>query len=111
VILVVHPSIGVNSVKELIALAKGSPASSLTPRPASAARRTCPASCSCRTPDQAWHVPYQGSPQAATDLLAGRVQVMFSPRHRGDLTGEVRQLKVWPVRPAKRASILRTFRP
>jgi tripartite-type tricarboxylate transporter receptor subunit TctC len=25
------------------------------------------------------HVPYQGSPQAVTDLLAGRTAVMFSP--------------------------------
>ena len=32
-----------------------------------------------RTGAKLVHVPYQGSPQAATDLLAGRVQVMFSP--------------------------------
>jgi tripartite-type tricarboxylate transporter receptor subunit TctC len=25
------------------------------------------------------HVPYQGSPQAVTDLLAGRIHLMFSP--------------------------------
>jgi tripartite-type tricarboxylate transporter receptor subunit TctC len=25
------------------------------------------------------HVPYPGSPQAVTDLLAGRIQVLFSP--------------------------------
>jgi tripartite-type tricarboxylate transporter receptor subunit TctC len=39
-VLVVHPSLPVKSVKELIALAKASAASSITPRAAAAPRRT-----------------------------------------------------------------------
>ena len=45
-ILVVHPSVGVKSVKELIALAKASPTSCRSPPPASRPARIWPASCS-----------------------------------------------------------------
>ena len=46
VILVVHPSVGVNSLQELMALAKAKPGEVATPRPASAPPRISPASCS-----------------------------------------------------------------
>jgi tripartite-type tricarboxylate transporter receptor subunit TctC len=52
------------------------------------------------------HVPYQGSPQAATDLLAGRVQVMFSPATAVISLVKSGQLKVLAASTAKRASIL-----
>ncbi len=80
VILVVHPSTGVNSVQELIALAKSKPGEILY---ASTGVGTAPhlsgELLSMRAGVKLVHVPYQGSPQAATDLLAGRVSMMFSP--------------------------------
>ena len=74
--LLVHPSVPAKSVKELIAHARPIRAScrspAATPRAWSPARRS-----------KHWgkldmlHVPYKSAPQALTDLLAGRVSMMF----------------------------------
>jgi tripartite-type tricarboxylate transporter receptor subunit TctC len=80
VILVVHPSTGVKSVSELIALAKAKPGEILY---ASTGVGTAPHLAAelfdTRAAVKMVHVPYQGSPQAVTDLIAGRTAVMFSP--------------------------------
>jgi len=80
VILVVHPSTGVASVSELIALAKAKPREILY---ASSGVGTAPHLAAelfnTRAGVKMVHVPYQGSPQAVTDLIAGRTAVMFSP--------------------------------
>jgi tripartite-type tricarboxylate transporter receptor subunit TctC len=77
-ILAVHPSLGVSSLEELIALAKSKPGE-LTY--ASVGLGTVPhlstELISVRTDVKLVHVPYQGSPPAVTDLLAGRVSIMF----------------------------------
>jgi tripartite-type tricarboxylate transporter receptor subunit TctC len=52
------------------------------------------------------HVPYQGSPQAATDLLAGRVQIMFSPATAVISLVQDGRLKVLASTGGKRAGIL-----
>jgi tripartite-type tricarboxylate transporter receptor subunit TctC len=75
-ILAVHPSLGVSSVKELIALAKSKPGE-LTY--ASVGLGTVPHLATellqVRSNIKLVHVPYQGSPPAVTDLLAGRVSM------------------------------------
>ena len=80
VILAVHPSLGVNTVQELIALAKAKPGEILY---ASTGVGTAPHLASemfnMRAGIKTVHVPYQGSPQAVTDLIAGRTGMMFSP--------------------------------
>ena len=79
VVLVVHPSIGVNSVAELIALAKAKPGQL---NYASSGVATTPhlagALLNARAGIKLVHVPYQGSSPAVIDLLAGRTQIMFS---------------------------------
>lgn len=80
VVLVAHPSLGVNSVKELVALAKSKPGQLNF---ASSGIATTPhlagALLNVRAGIKLVHVPYQGSSPAVTDLLAGRTQIMFAP--------------------------------
>jgi tripartite-type tricarboxylate transporter receptor subunit TctC len=80
IMLVAHPSLGVNNLQDLIALAKSKPGEVLY---ASTGVGTAPHLSgelfAQRTGAKLVHVPYQGSAQAATDLLAGRVSIMFSP--------------------------------
>jgi tripartite-type tricarboxylate transporter receptor subunit TctC len=80
VILVVHPSVAANSVQELIALVKSKPGElSYASTGIGSAPHFSGELFMQRTGTKMVHVPYPGSPQAATDLLAGRVQIMFSP--------------------------------
>jgi tripartite-type tricarboxylate transporter receptor subunit TctC len=79
-ILVVHPSLGVDSVIALSNLARAKPDQIFF---GSSGVGTSP-HLSGELFNQMVgiklvHVPYPGSAQAVTDLLAGRVQVMFSP--------------------------------
>jgi len=107
VILVTHPSVGVTSLKELIALAKQKPGEI---NYASTGVGTAPhlsgELLNMRAGLKLVHVPYQGSPQAATDLLAGRVQIMFSPASAVVAQIESGQLKVLASSTAQRAGIL-----
>lgn len=79
-ILVVHPSLGVKTVKQLIELAKAKP-DELSFASSGVATGTHLAGelFKVMTGVKMVHVPYAGSPPAVTDLLAGRVQVFFSP--------------------------------
>lgn len=78
-ILSVHPSLPVNSVKDLIALAKkmpgeinyGTGGTGTGPHLATELFRLM-------TGADITHIPYKGTPLAVNDLLAGRVQVMFA---------------------------------
>ena len=79
-ILVVHPSLGVHSLDELTALAKSRPNEILF---ASSGIGTSPHLSAelfnLMAGVKLAHIPYQGSSQAMTDLIAGRTSVMFSP--------------------------------
>jgi tripartite-type tricarboxylate transporter receptor subunit TctC len=107
-ILVVHPSVGVKSVKELIELAKSKP-DQLSFGSSGVATGTHLAGelFKVMTGVKMVHVPYPGSPQAVTDLLAGRIQVFFSPA--STVLPHVREGKLvaLAVSTAKRSSALK----
>jgi tripartite-type tricarboxylate transporter receptor subunit TctC len=106
IMLVATPSLGVNSVQELIALAKSKPGEVLY---ASTGVGTAPHLSgelfAQRAGVKLVHVPYQGSPQAATDLLAGRVSMMFSPISAVAAHAEAGKLKGLASATSKRPSI------
>jgi tripartite-type tricarboxylate transporter receptor subunit TctC len=79
-ILVLHPSVAAAGVAELVALAKREPGSLFY---GSSGNGTAPHLSgelfNLLAGVRMTHVPYPGSAQAVTDLVAGRVGVMFSP--------------------------------
>ena len=104
-ILVVHPSTGVNNVKELIAVLKAKPEQVFY---GSSGVGTSPHLSgelfNMMAGTKMVHVPYSGSAQAVTDLLAGRTQVMFSPASTVLQYVESGQLKALASSEATRAS-------
>ncbi|HEY4372831.1 MAG TPA: tripartite tricarboxylate transporter substrate binding protein [Burkholderiales bacterium] len=79
-ILVVNPQLKVNSVAELIAAAKARPGKIFFASSGNGTMSHLAGELfSMSTGAKMSHVPYKGSTQAVTDLLAGTVPVMFAP--------------------------------
>ncbi len=77
-VLVVHPSVKANSVKDVIALAKAEPGKiAYASSGAGTSIHMSGAMFTQMTATDMIHVPYKGSGPALVDLLAGQVQVMF----------------------------------
>jgi tripartite-type tricarboxylate transporter receptor subunit TctC len=74
--IVVHPSVPAKTVAELIELAKSKPGE-LNYATGNTTGIVSSALFNSLGGIKMTHVPYKGEPQALTDLLAGRVQVMF----------------------------------
>jgi tripartite-type tricarboxylate transporter receptor subunit TctC len=79
-VMVVHPSVPANTVKELIALAKAKPemlnfGSSGNGAPSHLAGEMFKSATGTRLV----HVPYKGAGPAVNALIAGEIQVMFAP--------------------------------
>ncbi len=110
IILAVDPSLGLNNVKDLIALAKSKPGEL---NYASTGPGTVPHLAgellAVRADIKIQHVPYKGSPEAATDLLAGRVSMMFSPASAVIAQGKEGKLKLLAT--AHRRAARRAARP
>lgn len=78
--LVVSPTLGVKSVKELIALAKAKPGQFNFSSPGvSSANHLAGELFKTLAGIRASHVPYKGIPEAVTAVISGEVQFNFSP--------------------------------
>lgn len=77
-VLVVHPSLPVKSVQELIALAKAKPGSiNYVSSGNGSSQHLFAALFTSLAGINMFHIPYKGSAQATTDLLGGEVKVGF----------------------------------
>jgi tripartite-type tricarboxylate transporter receptor subunit TctC len=78
-ILVVHPSVPVKTVKELITLAKAKPGQlNYASSGSGAAAHLSAELFKSMTGTQMVHVPYKGAAPALTDVLAGQCQLIFA---------------------------------
>jgi tripartite-type tricarboxylate transporter receptor subunit TctC len=102
-ILVVHPSVKATTVQELIALAKAEPGKlNYGSAGAGTSLHLSAELFKSMAGINMVHVPYTGSPQATQDLIAGRLQVMFSP-----VSTALPQIEAGNLRPLAWSSITR----
>jgi tripartite-type tricarboxylate transporter receptor subunit TctC len=78
-LVVVHPSLPVNSIKQLIALSKAKPNQlNYASNGVGSSTHLATEMFKLQTGAQMVHVPYKGLSLAMSDLISGQVQVMFS---------------------------------
>jgi tripartite-type tricarboxylate transporter receptor subunit TctC len=106
-VLVVSPGLGAKSVKDLIALAKAKPdAISFGSSGTGSSTHLALELFKHLAKVKITHIPYTGSPQVVTDLLAGRIHGYFSPA--STVMGHVRagKLVALGVTDEKRGTII-----
>ena len=107
IVLIIDPKVNVHSVSELIALAKSKPGQvSYGSVGAGTLPHLAGVLFTQRAGIQLLHVPYPGSPQAVTDVMAGRITIFFAPA--SSIIGQVASGKVLALATAadKRSSAL-----
>jgi tripartite-type tricarboxylate transporter receptor subunit TctC len=106
-VLVVHPSVPANSVRELVALAKKSPGNL---KYASSGNATTSHMAAALLANLAGvdmlHVPYKGAAPAVQDLVAGRVDLMLDPTVSSGAFVKQGRLRALAVTTAKRTPLL-----
>jgi tripartite-type tricarboxylate transporter receptor subunit TctC len=80
--LVTHPSVGANSVQELVALARANPGKLNYGSPGNGTPHHLAMELfKQQTGTRLTHIPYKGTGPATQDLLGGQIQAMFLPVH------------------------------
>ncbi|HWI14603.1 MAG TPA: tripartite tricarboxylate transporter substrate binding protein, partial [Burkholderiales bacterium] len=106
-LLVTHPSLPANSVKELIALAKARPGQIAYASSGNGSGGHLAAELlkSMAKIDMV-HIPYKGGGQALIDVLAGQVQVLFAPPASSAQHVQSGKIRALAVSTAKRSASL-----
>ena len=106
-ILVTHPSVPANSLRELIALAKSKPgALTFGSSGAGAASHLAGELLKGMAGVDILHVPYKGQAPATTDLLSGQISLMFNNPITSLAHVKAGRLRALAVTTAKRSSSL-----
>jgi tripartite-type tricarboxylate transporter receptor subunit TctC len=106
-VMVVHPSVTARTVPDFIALAKANPGTiNLGSAGNGTPHHLAGELFKTMTGTNMLHVPYRGEAPALTDLIAGRVQVMFTPM--GSALGyiQVSKLRALAVTSSTRVNVL-----
>ena len=106
-VIVVNPNVKASTVKELVSEAKAEPGKlSFGSSGTGAASHLCAELFAAMAGIKLLHVPYKGTGQAVTDLLAGQIDLMFAPAQTAMPYVQAGKLKALAVTSAKRASTL-----
>jgi tripartite-type tricarboxylate transporter receptor subunit TctC len=106
-VIVANPRVKANNVKELIAEAKAAPGRlSFGSSGTGAASHLSGELFAAMAGVKLLHVPYKGTGQAVTDLLAGQIDLMFAPAQTAMPHVQAGKLKALAVTSARRASTL-----
>jgi tripartite-type tricarboxylate transporter receptor subunit TctC len=106
-VLVVNPSIGVKSAKDLVAMAKAKPGELLFSSGGVGSGTHFSAELfKSLTGIDVRHVPYRGIPEALTEVVAGRVHFTFSPLSNVLPLASTGAVVALGVAPARRAAAL-----
>ena len=106
-VLMVHPSLPVNTVQEFMAYVKANPDKlSFASQGSGSTAHLTGELFKLKTGLKMVHVPYKGDAPAISDLLAGHVQVMFGNIAAGTLHAKAGKLKVLATTGPKRLASL-----